>query len=353
MRYSTPEKIAHAVEKMKSLPHLEAAAGLPELFTPQVDNSFSAGGNHPFQAMVFNIECGTRFDKILLYLKHHPRLKDADIILGNELDWGMARSQNLHITRELARALGMNYAFATEFITVRAGQDGNREGWHGNAILSRFPLKNVSLLRLPIMYEWFYRPNDSRLGTRVALLAEIQVQGQAIGLVSLHLENRATPKQREAQFRFVLDHVETVFAGLPVLIGGDMNTNTVDGDAPDGMDLFIGNPALQNERMANIPDYEPLMACAQAYGYSYQDCNLMAKSTRRRHTPGQADILLNLDWFFQRGLYCDSPHCVKTVFDHRALVNAPHCYANLDGQELSDHDAITVRCALTPRTENV
>ncbi len=113
---------------------------------------------------------------------------------------------------------------------------------------SRFPLKRVQMLRLPILYEWFHRENDIRLGTRVALLAEIEITGQNIGLVCLHLENRATPEARGRQLRFVLDHSGKTFPDMPILIGGDMNTNTVDGNAPDGMDELLNNEQEQWRR---------------------------------------------------------------------------------------------------------
>lgn len=350
MTYSTPEAIQAAVEKMKCMPHLEAVAGLPELFQTHVDNSLSDAGRHPFKAVVFNMERGTRLDMILPYLKYHEALRQADVILANELDWGMARSDNQNIAREIAQALGMNYAFATEFLTVHAGLFGNREGRHGNAIFSRFPLKRVQMLRLPILYEWFHRENDIRLGTRVALLAEIEIAGQNIGLVCLHLENRATPEARERQLRFVLDHVEKTFPDMPILIGGDMNTNTVDGNAPDGMDELLNNEQEQWRRMGSIPDLEPLMACAARYGYSYTDCNLMRKTTRRKHMPGYPDILLNLDWFFQRGLSCKDPQRVETIFTSEELLDASAQYSEYDGMEFSDHDAILVNCAVLAHT---
>lgn len=345
---SSREGIRLAVERIERLPHAEAIAGLPEFHAAYVDNSFSREGNYPFKALVFNMECGTRLDKILPYLHYHKDLQGADIILGNELDWGMARSSNLNIAGEIASALNMNFAFATEFITAHAWENGNREGRHGNAIFSRFPLKNVSLMRLPVLYDWFYRENDTRLGTRVALLAEIEIVGSRVGLMCLHLENRATPEARETQLCYALEGAKKAFGDIPVLIGGDMNTNTVDGDAPDGMDVFYGNIPEQARRMADIPAYEPLMACAQKWGYSYEDCNIMVKSTRRKHAPGAPDILLNLDWFFQRGLACWEPKRVETIFSTSALTREEEQYASFEGQELSDHDAVAVTCALKP-----
>lgn len=331
-----------AIARSENLPQEEAIAGLPEFFDSQVDNSQSAKGTCPLKALVFNMECGTRLSQILPYLTEHPYMKNADIIFANELDWGMARSGNRNITEDIARALGMNYAFGIEFITTKANKDSNREGRHGNAILSRYPLLDARVLRLPVIYNWFNREGDSRLGTRVAILARIKAAGQDIGLVCLHLENRATPQERERQLRYILEEADKAFSGLPVLVGGDMNTNTVDGNAEDGMDVFVENEEEQLRRMADIEAFEPLMACALDFGYSFHDCNIMNKSTRRKHMPDQPNILLNLDWFFQRGLFCSDPRRIETVFSHKALSGDAQALAHFDGQEMSDHDAIAV-----------
>lgn len=357
MKQSGKDQIELAISRSAHLSQEEAIAGMPEFFEAHVDNSLSEQGHCPAKALVFNIECGTRMDQILAYLTRHPDLQNADIIFANELDWGMARSGNRNVTEDIAKALGMNYAFGVEFITAKAGMDGNEEGRHGNAILSRFPLTNARVLRLPLIYNWFYREGDARLGTRVAIICQINIAGQEIGLVCLHLENRANPQEREIQLRYVLEEVDKAFGDLPVLIGGDMNTNTVDGNALDGMDVFVGNAEEQERRMAQIERFEPLMACAKDFGFSYNDCNIMNKSTRRKHVADEPDILLNLDWFFQRGLNCSNPLRVETVFSHEALSGDTQSLSHLDGCEFSDHDAIVVSCepkgsgALTGKAE--
>ncbi len=333
--------VEQAVRRMADMPHLEAISGLSGTFTPDVDNAFSTGGSVPACAVVFNIEQGTRLKWIIPFLRLHPELSGADIILANELDYGMARSNNLHTTRELAQALKMNYAFGVEFITVNACRDGNEQGLHGNAILSRFPLDRVRLVHLPIEYEWFCREGDSRLGTRMALLAQTKIGGREIGVVCVHLENRASPEGRVRQFTYLLDEIDAHFGSLPVLIGGDMNTNTVDGDSQANME-DLKDKAEQYKRLGDIPFYEPMMALAEARGYTYKNCNLFDKSTRRKHMPGEEDILLNLDWFFQRGLKCSKPSRVETIFHHRLLPGCPEELNAFDGKELSDHDAVAV-----------
>ena len=45
-------------------------------------------------------------------------LSRADVIVLNEADWGVKRTDYRNVTRELAAALQMNYAFGVEFVEV-------------------------------------------------------------------------------------------------------------------------------------------------------------------------------------------------------------------------------------------
>jgi len=45
-------------------------------------------------------------------------LRDADIVVLNEVDLGMKRTDYRDVTRDLAHVLGMNYVFGVEFIEV-------------------------------------------------------------------------------------------------------------------------------------------------------------------------------------------------------------------------------------------
>ena len=62
------------------------------------------------RAAVFNIERGFGLEPLLIYLKEHPLLKTADVILANELDWGMKRTKNRNIAALIAEATNLNYA---------------------------------------------------------------------------------------------------------------------------------------------------------------------------------------------------------------------------------------------------
>src|SRR6266545_1144129 len=51
-------------------------------------------------------------------LQQADMLKQADIVVLNEVDWGLKRTDYRNVARELATALNMNYAFGVEFVEV-------------------------------------------------------------------------------------------------------------------------------------------------------------------------------------------------------------------------------------------
>jgi len=109
-------------------------------------------------------------------------LQGADVLVLNEVDLGMKRTEYRDVAAELAAALHMNYAYGVEFLEVdpvfalgtqqlhlpdpqrdaRLQQDlhvdaDRYHGLHGTAILSRYPIRNARILRLPVCYDWYGR----------------------------------------------------------------------------------------------------------------------------------------------------------------------------------------------------
>jgi endonuclease/exonuclease/phosphatase family metal-dependent hydrolase len=341
-------KVASAVAAFgaNKLTHAEILKTyIPETLAPFAVNSYARQAAFPFSAAVFNMERGTYLSQIIAYFKHHPMLRRADVVFANELDWGMARTHNADIAGEFARALSFNYVYGVEFVSAAAGKDGNGRGLHGNAIFSRFALEDAKVIHLPIQYEWFYKEGDCRLGMRNAVLAVADTPQGKIGLVSAHLENRAVPHARKAQMEFLLDQIDTHFgASMPVLLGGDMNTNTVDGNNDEEMRALCDDAAEMWRRIGDVPAFEPLLDYAASRGFSYACCNLMAKTTRRKPLEDGRTAALNLDWFFERGLRCSSPAKVESVFHKNGLVDAGDEVLRFQGQEMSDHDMVMVSC---------
>jgi endonuclease/exonuclease/phosphatase family metal-dependent hydrolase len=206
-------------------------------------------------------------------------MKDADVIVLNEVDWGMKRSDYRNVAAELATALGMNYAYGVEFVEVdpialgiekfeELEEKDRREltaeitvnpnryrGLHGSAILSRFPLQNVRLQPFTNQpHDWYKNEIDGvkpieqgkrkagelvfrekvqrevRRGGRMMLLAEIadeRIPGGRVTIVATHLEDRTKPEGRRKQLEELLASVKETNGA--VVVAGDMNTSTHDG----------------------------------------------------------------------------------------------------------------------------
>jgi endonuclease/exonuclease/phosphatase family metal-dependent hydrolase len=200
-------------------------------------------------------------------------LRSADVIVLNEVDWGLKRSDYRNITEELAAQLGWNYAFGVEFVELSPVQrslnsgtvsdainlseqiDIDRyKGLHGTAILSRFPLENVRLLPFRNQpYDWFESEmkgisliekgkrklvkevflekafKEVRRGGRMMLIAEItdpRFPAGRVTVVATHLESRTSPAKRQVQLRELLETIKPI--RTPVIVAGDMNTSTTD-----------------------------------------------------------------------------------------------------------------------------
>lgn len=161
----------------------------------------------------WNIERGLVLEEIIKELEElHPT-----VLLLQEVDWGRRKTNNRNISHEIAVRLNLPYyAFGIEYRF--------KQGYHGNSILSKFPIKNVNLIKLPNFYNW-----KGRKGGRIALVATIEADKTLlfgdIVCVSAHLENKCTPEQRREQFAFLSEKLfESTNYDSKIIIGGDMNT---------------------------------------------------------------------------------------------------------------------------------
>jgi hypothetical protein len=70
------------------------------------------------QVVAWNAERGKHWDVLPNFAA------DMDFLILNEMDWGMARSGNVHTTELLAERLQMNYAYGVEFMELTNGNKG-------------------------------------------------------------------------------------------------------------------------------------------------------------------------------------------------------------------------------------
>jgi hypothetical protein len=322
-RTSEPAMLSYqelvALDEQETVDPVLAAKLHTLLTTPFVNNEAYFNGTKPLRPdlkgmgpslrlVEWNIERGIEFDKIKLALTdtqgfisevhgesasntnaEKPKdevlraqmevLQSADVLVLNEVDWGMKRSDYRAVVKDLAGALKMNWAYGVEFVEVDPkilgtqsfasveNQDERKElddlysvdktrllGLHGTAILSRYPLRDVKLVPFEYQaYDWYNGEKkygkmeagkrkgasllfgeqivrEVRRGGRTNLIATIDVPdlpGKQVTIVAAHLENRTTPKNRVKQMDEILDFIKPI--SHPVVVAGDMNTTGADG----------------------------------------------------------------------------------------------------------------------------
>jgi endonuclease/exonuclease/phosphatase family metal-dependent hydrolase len=149
----------------------------------------------------FNIEFALRVDSAIALLASDPALRDADVLLLQEM--------NEEATRRVAEALGMRYVYYPAIFHFRTKQHV------GNAVLSRWPIVEDRKILLP------HRGRFART-QRTATAATIRVGESLVRVYSTHLGTMTDlePASRREQLRAILADA----AHYPrVVLGGDMN----------------------------------------------------------------------------------------------------------------------------------
>lgn len=321
----------------------EVMARIPQFRETEIHNIVPEPGRAPdsLGALVFNMERGVHLEALGDFLESSPDVQPFDIILANEMDDGCVRSGSRETARLLAERLGMNYVFGLEFIELAHGEDP--KGFHGNAVFSRWPILNAKIVRLPEQYNW-YHDSQRRIGGRLAILAELDVAGQRVGVGTIHLENRTHGEGRRIQLEAILREAEAMFPGLPVILGGDLNTNTFDGRDKKTIQEIADNPALQRRCLEDVRDWESALPAAEAAGY-----HLVPEApvvTRRKPLSGGRHLDLRLDWLLVRGLRAEACRTISTRRADCGFARPGSALASFAGEELSDHNAVWARCAM-------
>ena len=322
VRFSKPDLLTfdELVDLEKNDPPSPALAEKLQhlLNTPFLSNEAYVNGAKPkrpsspelgpfLRAICWNIERGIHFDQIRIALsepgkfdqvlaeKKDPKTKPltsdelkvvkqqldalqaADILILNEVDYGVTRTDYRDVARDLGKALNMNYAYGVEFLEldplnlglekveledkeaqadIQKSFDVDKSrylGMHGTAVLSRYPIRKASLRPLSVCYDWYASEKkeiskleagrrkganlafmeriarEIRRGGRTVLFVELAVPESPTGAVTVaapHLENKCKPGCRAKQAMQILDWIRTDHN--PVILGGDLNTTGTD-----------------------------------------------------------------------------------------------------------------------------
>lgn len=282
------------------------------LNTPFIGNTATAKPHTPTDPKLgkfvriaeWNIERGLNFEMVVAALsdpvqyarmvdtkEHSPQsdfyrealdqvnlLKDADILVLNELDRGMKRTDYRFVAQELAKALNMNFVYGVEFLEIDPVQLGTEEfegmpteereklkreiavdpkrylGLHGSAVLTRFPILKATTQPFTPAYDWYHEElkpvsipekgkraavdkiflekilREIRRGGRTMIRVDLDVPDlpeKTLTIIAPHIENKCKPEGRRMQLNEVLTRIQDI--PNPVVVAGDMNTTLTDG----------------------------------------------------------------------------------------------------------------------------
>ncbi len=154
-----------------------------------------------------------------------------DIIALQEADKETRRAADLHIARELAAQLKMNYAHAASDLPRATPKQPTRwyldfeehiladdAGDTGVAILSRYKFDSIERLALPFtICAW--RP-------RTAICATLNAAHRRLHIYNAHIDTHASIEAQLDQHRFLLAHIDeaTNNTNDAIIFAGDFNT---------------------------------------------------------------------------------------------------------------------------------
>ena len=129
---------------------------------------------------------------------------DADLVALQEVDKNTRRSGGVDQAKTIAEKTGMYYHF---FKAI-----DHEGGEYGLAILSKQPLKQTKLVRLP---------QEMKAEERILAYAELKINGKKLVFANTHLD-AYTAQNRVVQ----MQHIVEVFKKLktPVILCGDLNS---------------------------------------------------------------------------------------------------------------------------------
>lgn len=147
----------------------------------------------------YNVEEGGRIDDIAAAFRDDPDLESVTLLFVQEAE----RHGEASGMRDLAEQLGWGWVY----VPARF-KDG---GTQGLAVLSPYPLDNVERMELP----------HADGGTeRIAIRADIDVDGRRLRIINVHLDTKLNITDRIVQLRpAVID------AAPSAIVAGDFNTN--------------------------------------------------------------------------------------------------------------------------------
>jgi endonuclease/exonuclease/phosphatase family metal-dependent hydrolase len=160
--------------------------------------------NEEIKVITWNIKFSEKIDEALAELNNVEKLKDADIILLQEM--------NEEGVDKIAKSLEYNYVYYPASIHTHHGKN------FGNAILTKMQISDSQKIVLP-------HQNPKNGQKRIAVRATIVINDYKVLVYSVHTETFwLSSRQRGSQLDYLINNTGNEFKF--VIIGGDFNTIT-------------------------------------------------------------------------------------------------------------------------------
>ncbi|WP_175550038.1 endonuclease/exonuclease/phosphatase family protein [Mariniphaga anaerophila] len=195
-----------------------------------------------------------------------------DVVALQEVDYKVARSNNMDFATELGAALGMFPVFG-KAISYQGGE-------YGIAVLSKYPISAFQTYALPAP--------DGTKEERAVLITEIGFpSGQNLKFASTHLDH-SSDKVRSVMASALNSYL--LEGEMPIIVGGDFNAEPEESAIVDGMQQWkqIGDDSPTH------PD-NPIKKIDYLFGYPKEKCvtisyQVIKKTGISDHCPVLAEI---------------------------------------------------------------
>ncbi len=167
----------------------------------------------PIKVVTYNIHRAIGIDRKFSPERIIDILKtlDGDVVLLQEVDNGVPRSNELNLAEVLAEACGYEHFALSHNVTLKKGH-------YGNATLSRFPIHKQSNIDLTI-------DNKKKRGCQHTTLriSDSKTDIQFLEVFNLHMGLSAKERQKQAGKLFKSKEFKRIDEHQPCIIGGDFN----------------------------------------------------------------------------------------------------------------------------------
>lgn len=109
----------------------------------------------------------------------------------------------------------------------------------------------------------------------------------------------------------ILEAVRRELPDMPLILGGDLNTNTFDGRAKEDIGAIAADPALRRRCLEDVGEFEPLLPMCAADDYEIVPKE--PRLTRRKPLPDGSFLPLRLDWILLKGASASESRMISTA----------------------------------------